>query len=169
MLRSPRAPDDSLVWLHRTQKSCYIPSYVYYCERIQVRISKRKGALREIQRKLGLSFQWSCTEPCLVLLAVRDNMCEGLSARDAHLNGCSQLLKTPASTVGTGENQKSHCWHKLSSQTGKHSPRPQAYRNTLLRQNMPGTQNSVHRSWRSAEGAVFLGNLQGLGNPDVLC
>lgn len=59
--------------------------------------------MRDIQRKLGLSFQWSCTEPCLVLSAVRDNS-EGPSARDAHLDGCSQLLKTSAFTVETGEN-----------------------------------------------------------------
>lgn len=141
---------------------------VYCYERIQVRISKRKGALRDIQRKLGLSFQWSCTEPCLVLLAVRDNS-EGLSARDAHLHGCSQLLKTSAFTVETGENRKSHSSHKLSGHTGKYGPRSQAYRNTLIRQKMPRTQSSVHSCWPSTEGTVFLGNLWGMGNPDLLC
>lgn len=62
---------------------------VYYCERIQVKISRREGALREIQWKLGLSFQWSCNEPCLVLSAVRDNMCEGLVSQ-----GCQPGLLT---------------------------------------------------------------------------
>ena len=50
----------------------------------------------------------------------------------------------------TGVHHELHCLHKLSIKLVTPGPSPQSYKNTFIRQTIPGTQSSSPRGWPRA-------------------
>lgn len=164
--------NDSLEGLTGLRHAVILVIIVYYSRRIDIKISKEKRSISKVQEKPGTSFQGSSPSGVAWTYLFSQQWCVTIQVKWCQPGNLAQTL---VSMVFIGDQWQgtqgimtdlSYSDSSPQSKIGSHlfqlvwcGPRPQTYKNTLIRENIPRVQSSSPRSQprASPENRPFFG------------